>query len=286
MAVPGRPWFRYGPIAGPRGAALWLLWAAWVAGGLALWAGLSARGWLVARRPQLAIEAFIAPSATAAQTESFGQAVQVLPWCCGFRYVSAEDARLEAGRDDRVRSLLEAYGANPFLRSFRVTLCPGTMEFWHEAADWMKRQPGIASVRAPSVQAPRLLETERLVLAIARAGAWGLGGFALLAAAFALGALAGNLRRELRVYAELGATSMGILRRALWALVVPSVFIAALVVVGMELVNVLGRLGGVWAAGPLQPLPDFPHEAGGGLLAAAVVLPGLAAAVAAAMRRQ
>jgi len=285
MAGPARPWWRVRPAVGRPGRAFWLLTAAWIGGGLALWAGLSAKPWLVARRPLLVLEAFLGPAATVPQVVSFKTAVEGQPWCCEVRYVDADEARREAGADERVRPLLEAYGANPFLRSFRVKLCQPLLESWHEAADWMKNQPGVVSVRAPSTQAPKLLENELLLRALVRGSAWGLGGFAVLAALFALALLASDLRQELRVYAELGATGTRRLARAVWALAAPSVLIAAGVVAALELVCVAGRLAGFWAVGPLRPLPDFPPGAGAILLAVAAGLPALVAAVAAGVRR-
>ncbi|MEK7477397.1 MAG: permease-like cell division protein FtsX [Candidatus Coatesbacteria bacterium] len=285
MARPTRPWWRPGPAAGRAAPALWLLTAAWIAGGVALWAGLSAKPWLVARRPVLLLEAFLGTGATVPQVVSFKQAVEGQPWCCEARYVDADEARREAGQDDRIRPLLDAYGANPFLRSFRVKLCLPSMESWHEAADWMKNQPGIVSVRAPSATAPKVLEHELLLLALIRGAAWGLGGFAALTALFALGSLAGNLRGELRVYAELGASGPRRLLRAVWALAAPSALIAAAVATSLELVCVLGRLGGVWTAGPLGALPDVPHTAGAALLGVALGLPALVGLFAAGVRR-
>ncbi len=258
-----KPWTRLGPVAGPQRAARWGLVFALTGSATALWGLLGAPGWLVERRPHLVLEAYLAESATPVQVDEFSRSVQGQPWCCGMTFLGADEARAEAGRDARVKSLLEAYGGNPFLRSFRLTMCPEALDRHEAAAGWLKDQPGIASVRAPRLEAIRSLEGERRILGITRLAFGALLGFSVLGLWFALGALGAAAAPELRVYAELGATPGRILARALTAVGGPAVLLAVVVTVAMEFGSVLARFSAGYAPGtPASVLPPFPHAAG------------------------
>lgn len=266
-------------------AARWWLALAWLAVAVALWGLLGTPGWLVERRPRLVLEAFFAETATPAQVDEFSRTAQGQGWCCGIAWLAAEEARAEAGRDARVRSLLEAYGGNPFLRSYRLTICPEALEAHAAAAEWMKGLPGVASVRAPAALAARALEAEREVLAVARAAFGTLLAFGLLGGWFALLWLAAPLADELRVYAELGASPARVRMRALTALGGPALVLAAVVAILLELASVLARFSaGVAPGGAAALLPPFPHAAAP-LICAAAAVAALVAALWTAGRR-
>jgi len=283
MATPLPPWVRSLPFARRRRAAFVLLTLGWTACGLALWARLGVHAWCVARRPALTAEAFLSDPTTPGQAQELSQRAQAQPWFCEIRFVTAEEARAEAVRDDRVRVLVDALGANPFQRSLRCALCAPGMDGWEEAASWLRQQPGVESVKMPEVQLGHVFESERVLGKVAVAGAAGAAAFGLAAAVCALALLAAGLLGELTVYEELGAGVGKLWARALWAVGAPSLLFALLVTLVLELGSVLARFSGVLREGPAAQLPDFPHRAGlllaGTALTAGVMVASLALAI-------
>lgn len=284
MAAPLPPWVRSLPFARRRRAAFALLTLGWTACGLALWTRLGVHAWCMARRPALTAEAFLSDGATPGQAAELGQHAQAQSWFCEIRFVSAEDARAEAVRDDRVRALVDALGANPFQRSLRCALCGAGMDGWEEAASWLRQQPGVETVKMPEVQLAHVFESERVLGKVAVAGAAGAGAFGVAVALCALGLLAAGLLGELTVYEELGAGVGKLWARALWAVSAPSLLFALLVTLMLELGSVLARFSGILREGPAAQLPDFPHRAGLLLGGTALVAGVLVASLALSMR--
>jgi cell division protein FtsX len=270
MAGPLPPWVRSLPFARRRRTAFLLLILAWTACGVALWTRLGLRDWCVARRPAVLAEAFFADAATTLQIDDVARRAQAQPWFCETRVVSADEARAEAVRDDRVRTLVEALGTNPFARSLRLTLCAPGLEGWAEAASWLRQQPGVASVRMPEATLDRVFGEEGVLGRVALAGAVVAGAFGLAVALAALALLAAGLLGELTVYEELGASVAKLWGRALWAVSLPALLTALLVDLVLEVGSVAARFSGALREGPAAHLPDFPHLAGLVLAAAAL----------------
>jgi len=232
-----------------------------------MWAAFGLEAWLVAQRPQVVVEAFLSEVATPAQVDQLMRAIQERDFCCEARFVSADEARAEASRNERVRSILEAYGANPFLRSFRVTLCPGAVNRAVGAAEWLGLQPGVASVRVPESSLARLAEGETALGRTVRLGALVLAFLALLVGAGALWMMAYPALAEIRMYAALGARPWLLFVRSLWTMVPHPAGLAALAALLFVLASLVARVSGglPWPRGlpgfvPSQ-LPPFTYGA-------------------------
>jgi len=288
MAAPLPPGVRSLPFARRRRTALLLLTLGWTVCGVVLWLELGVRAWCVARRPTLTAEAFLADTATPSMSDDLTRLAQAQPWFCEVQFVTAEEARAEAAKDERVRALVDALGANPFPRSLRFSLCGAGMDGWAEAASWLRQQPGVASVKLPVSRLEALFETESLLTRVARAVAVGAGAVGLMIAVAALALLAAGLLGEFTVYEELGASVGKLWGRGLWAVGAPATFLAVLVAVLLELASVLARFSGVLRETAAAHLPDFPHQAGlllaGVALVAGVAVASLAMAVRLARR--
>ncbi len=271
MKLPPPPWRALAPALGsPRGAAA-LRFAALAGGAVALWAGVAAPRWEAGRRPALTAEAFLHPTTTSLQAEEIGRAVQGETWCCDLRFVTAEEARAEAAADARVRGLLEAYGANPLMRSWRITLCREELGRWREAAEWLAARPGVHSVRPPGPPAQRALEAEHDRLRLVRVASWALGLLAAVTGLVAQWIAARALGPELGIYGLLGMTPGAVRMRAAWVLLAPPVIGATGVALACALASVGFQFGAAWGAPSLALLPAFPQDAGLWLAAAAGV---------------
>jgi hypothetical protein len=223
---------------------VFLLFASFLALGTAMWALLGLGDWLVVQRPPVVVEAFLSEVATPGQVDQLMRSIQERDFCCEARFVSADEARAEASRNERVRSILEAYGANPFLRSFRVTLCPASVPQAARAAEWLGLQPGVASVRVPESSLARLAEGEAALDRTVRLGALALLGLALLVGAGSLWMMAYPAMAEVRVYSALGARPWLLAFRAAWALVPHSAGLAALAALLFVVASLVARVSG------------------------------------------
>ena len=261
-----------------RRAAIYLLGVGWLIFGAALWVKLGMPGWLSSRRPPVMLEAFVGETVIPYQVESMVAAVQTQPFCCEVRFVSADEAHAEAVKDERARTLLEAYGSNPFLRSIRVTLCPTSIEAFRDAEVWLRKQPGVTAVRVPEAMLQRLIEGEALVrssgMAVALMGVLAgllvvLGGLSLIGA---------SLEDELAGWARLGAGTGQMMARSLRVCALPAVLASVVSAVILELAGLVLRFSDALAAWNIPPVPEWPHNADWMLLLAGVTA-GLLASV-------
>ncbi len=278
------PWFA--PVGRSRGSGMpvFLLVLAWSLVGAALWAAMGLNEWLVNRRPAIVIEAFLVETATTAQVEELGQLAQEEPFFCELRYVDAEEARAEASRLERIRPLLDAYGGNPFLRSLRFTLCPDEIEAITEAGEWLMGHEGVSSVRIPEARVERLFIAERLLARVGFGVAALLALLGIVIAGVALRLRVFVMAPELEMYERLGGSASQVGGRVVWGVTSSSVVVAGFVAIGLKLASVLVRFSGGWVSWPGARLPDFPHLAGAGIIAVALVF-GLIVALGACVTR-
>jgi cell division protein FtsX len=276
MRTSPRPWRRLFPASAGL-FSLTLLIAGWGVVGLALWTREAINPILLAQRPKIFLEVFISDSATSAQIEELSRQIQAQPFCCGTAFISAEDARLRAARNPRVRRLLEAYGGNPLPRIVRLELCPRDASGCKEAMAWLLSLPGVTGARAPEAFLGGLLAGERLVIRLTGAGAVFLGLLGLLAAIAALWLLAREAGPEIAAMERCGAAPGMVFTRLVWTLFVPSACAAVLVFVVLRLSGILlaffmpwlKDLGGTgfWMA----YLPAFSGQGGTALLGTALI---------------
>jgi len=241
--LPARPWLAVLPHTGRRAPVL-LLFASFASLGAAMWAAFGLEAWLTVQRSPVVVEAFLSEVATPAQVDQLMRSIQERDFCCEARFVSADEARAEASRNERVRSILEAYGANPFLRSFRVTLCPAAVTRAARAAEWLGLQPGVASVRVPESSLARLTEGEAALRRTISLGALVLACLAVLVGAGALWMMSYPALAEVRTYATLGARPWLLFTRALWTMTPHPAGLAALAALLFVLASLVARVSG------------------------------------------
>jgi cell division protein FtsX len=261
-----------------RRAALYLLGVGWLIFGAALWVKLGMPGWLASRRPPVILEAFIGETVIPYQAESLVSAVQAQPFCCEVRFVSADEAHAEAVKDERARTLLEAYGSNPFLRSIRVSLCPTSIEAFRDAEVWLRKQPGVTAVRVPEAMLQRLIEGEALVRSSGVAVAIMAAVAGLLVVLGGLSLIGASLEEELAGWARLGAGAGQMMARAMRICALPALAASAAAAVIMEVVGLVLRIPDTLSAWNIPPVPAWPHDADWMLLVAGSVAGILASA--------
>ncbi len=130
MSVPASPRFRMRALAHSRlrRTSVLLLVLAWAVVGTSLWGLFGMRQWFVGQRPAIVLEAFLDEVATPVQEDALAGKIQFERYFCDLLYVSAEEARAEAEMIPRIRPLLDAFGGNPFLSSYRITLCADELD--------------------------------------------------------------------------------------------------------------------------------------------------------------
>lgn len=261
-----------------RRAALYLLGVGWLIFSAALWVRLGMPGWLSSRRPPVMLEAFIGDTVIPYQAESLVDAVQAQPFCCEVRFVSSDEAHAEAVKDDRARTLLEAYGSNPFLRSIRVTLCPTSIEAFRDAEVWLRKQPGVTAVRVPETMLQRLIDGEGLVRSSGLAVAIMAAVAGLLVVLGGLSLIGASLEEELAGWARLGAGAGQMMARSLRVCALPALAASAVAAVVMELLGLVLRFSDTLSAWNIPAVPDWPHSADWMLLTAGALAGVLASA--------
>ncbi len=279
MSTPISPWVRSLAASASRRTAGFLLALGWTMAGISLWTVLGLREWQVGQRPAIVLEVFLGEVVTPAHVDSLSQSIQSQRYFCELRFVDPEEAWAEAGADQRLRPLLDAFGGNPFLKSFRLTICAEELEGYHEAGDWLKEQPGVISVRIPARQVEWMLESERQLRLVVRGAVALVTLLSILVALTGLRLVALELSRELDVFEELGATPWKIWVRTFWAIGAPALLLAVFVTITLELLSVLARFSGTWGSWIGAELPNFPHVAGVYLIAGALLAGLLVATV-------
>jgi len=244
-----------------RRAAIYLLGVGWLVFGAGLWVHLGFPGWMISRRPPVVLEAFIGETVIPYQVEAMVAAVQTQPFCCDVRFVSADEAHAEAVKDERARTLLEAYGSNPFLRSVRVTLCPNFVEGFRDAEVWLRKQPGVTAVRVPEGLLQRLAEGEALMRTFGIAASIMAALTGLLVVLGALSLLGAVLEEELAGWARLGAGPGRMWMRSLRICAYPSIVSAVVAAMAMEIAGLVARFSGTLASWNIPSVPDWPHSA-------------------------
>jgi len=278
------PWMRAPSPAPGRRIAVFLLAAAWTMVGIALWAVMGVQSYLVGLRPAIVLDAFLGEVISTSQVESLSLAIQSRPFCCELKFVSAEEARAEAVEDEQVKPILEAFGGNPFLRYFRATLCPAEMEGYRKAAEWLRAQPGIVSVRVPAQALEDALESERRVQAVIGATACLTAFFGLLVAFAAMRLMIVGAGRHIDSWEVQGASGWQICLAALRVLNVPSLLAAVLVSVALKLAGVLTAVCGGWMKWQELKVPEYPYMAAAWLLVCALAV-GLTASIISCLAR-
>jgi len=272
------PWLGQVPPSAGRRASLGLMAVGWMMVGLALWARLGLPEWLAASRPPVVLEAFFGETVVPYQVETLVKSVQEQPFACEVRFVSADEAQAEAAKDERARSLLEAYGGNPFLRSLRVTLCPASVESYHTAAAWLGMQPGVASVRVPETFLSQLIAGGQQLRGTVEAASTAAGLAGLLVVLGALG-LCGTLQEtEAARWTRMGAGLGTLWMRALRAVAVPGLVSSLAAAAILEAAGAGVRYAGILPLKNLPQLPLWPHAADW-MLAVGGAVAGLIASV-------
>jgi cell division protein FtsX len=279
------PWLRIPAPAPCRRTAIFLLATAWTMAGLSLWAVMGARTYLIGLRPTVILDAFLGEGVSAPQIEALSQAIQSRPFCCDLKFVSAEEARAEAGEDEQVKPILEAFGGNPFLRFFRATLCPTEMDGYRKSAEWLRSQPGIVSIRIPTQMLEGALESERRVQAAIGTAVILTAIFGLLVAFAAMRLLIVDAWSMLNSWEALGASGWQTGLATLWTLNAPSLLVAVLVSVALKLAGVLTAVCGGWLHWQELKVPEFPYMAAAWLALGALVV-GLTAAIMSCLARR
>jgi len=279
------PWLRRLAPTPCLRTAIFLLATAWTTAGLSLWAVMGAGTYLVGLRPSVVMDAFLGEAVSAPQIEALSQAIQSRPFCCDLKFVSAEEARAEAGEDEQVKPILEAFGGNPFLRFFRATLCPAEMDGYRKAAEWLRSQPGIVSIRIPAQTLEGALESERRVKAVIGAAAILTAIFGLLAAFAAMRLLIVDAKYLLDSWETQGASGWQTGLATFWTLNAPSLLVAVLVSVALKLTGVLTAVIGGWLKWQELKVPEFPYLAAAWLVLGALAV-GFAAVIVSCLARR